>query len=117
MMRVAALSIVLALAAGPATGLLCRSWCAPEAAAASGCHHDSPAGTTRLAGTAACDELAMLPEGVLRDDLRRGAPVPDARPAVSVRGMPPPLDGGRLTCPAASQRSRAGHLRTAVLRI
>lgn len=117
MLRVVALSIVLALAAGPATGLLCRSWCAPEAAAGSGCHHDLQAGTTRMAGTAACDELGMLPEGVLRDDVRRGASVPDALPAVPVHGMPPAPGADRLTFTAASQRPLAGHLRTAVLRI
>ena len=117
MLRVAALSIVLALAAGPATGLLCRSWCAPEAAAATGCHHDSPAGTTLLAGTATCDEPGLLPEGVLRDDLRRGAAVPDALPAVTMHGMPPAPDAVGPTFPAASQRSLAGPPRTAVLRI
>jgi hypothetical protein len=117
MLRVAALSLVLALAAGPATGLLCRSLCAPEAAAASGCHHDSPAGTTLLAGTAACDEPGMLPEGVLRDDLRRGAAVPDALPAVSMHGLPPAPDADRLIFAPAPQRSLSGHPRTAVLRI
>lgn len=117
MLRVAALSVVLALAAGPATGLLCRSWCAPEAAAARGCHHDTPAGTTLLAGTAACDELSMLPEGVLRDDLRRGASVPDALPAVSMHSMPPAPDAVGLIFTAAPQRSLAGHSRTSVLRI
>lgn len=117
MLRAAALSIVLALAAGPATGLLCRSWCAPESAAASGCHHDSPAGTTLLAGTAACDEPGLLAEGVLRDDLRRGAAVPDALPAVPAHGMPPAPDADRLTFPAAPPRSLAGPPRTAVLRI
>jgi hypothetical protein len=56
-LRATVLSIVFAVAVGPNAALLCRVWCDPGAATASGCHHQrSSAEATRLVASNNCDD-------------------------------------------------------------
>lgn len=81
--RAFVLSIVLTLAGGPNASLLCRTWCDPQAAAASGCRHEDPATSPSVAGDDSCDKV-VLSAAFLREDVRRGASAPDADDAVLV---------------------------------
>lgn len=57
MLRATVLSIVFTVAVGPNAALLCKVWCDPGAAAASGCHHQgSSSEATRLVAANNCDD-------------------------------------------------------------
>jgi hypothetical protein len=71
--RAATLLIVLAVAAGPSAGLVCRMWCDPLAAAASGCHHaDDDVATSVASAGRSCDDEALTAATFVREDVRRG---------------------------------------------
>ena len=55
MFRAVLVSIVLTLAVGPDAALLCRVWCNPQSAAASGCHHEGSSISPVVAGDSSCD--------------------------------------------------------------
>jgi len=82
--RAAVLSIVLTLAVGPNATLLCRTWCDPQAAAASVCRHEAPATSPSVAGDDSCDNMVLSAAAFLRKDVRRGVSAPDAAHAVLV---------------------------------
>lgn len=83
MFRASVLSIVLTLAAGPNAALLCRTWCDPQAAAASGCHQEAPATSPSMAGDDTCDNV-LSAAAFLREDVRGGVASQDADQAVLV---------------------------------
>jgi hypothetical protein len=82
--RVAVFSVVLSLAVGPNTTLLCRAWCDPPAAA-TGCHHrgdssDSPS----LVREHHCDDRAPNSTAFLKEDVRRSRSSSNADPAITI---------------------------------
>jgi len=101
--RAAALSIVLTLAVGPSASLLCRTWCDPHAAAASGCHQEDPPGSPSAGGDDSCDHqvlsAAFVPENVRRalssPDWDHAIPVPRYQLAHSTIDAPPRHEPGR----------------------
>jgi hypothetical protein len=84
MFRIAVLSFVLTLAAGPSAALLCRTGCDPQGAAASGRPHHDPSTSPSVVGDDSCDNVALGPAAVLREDVRRGVSAPDAGHAILV---------------------------------
>lgn len=84
MFRAVALSIALIVGVGPGAALLCRAWCDPLLAAASGCHHPGAGDESRVASTDACDDLAITASPFLQEDARRSE-------------APPPSDHGLVT--------------------
>ena len=78
------LSIVLTLAVGLNASLLCRAGCDPQAAVASGCHHDDSTTSPSLAGDNSCDNVVLGAAAFLREDVRRGVASQDADHAVLV---------------------------------
>jgi hypothetical protein len=84
--RAALLSIVVSLAVGPNASLLCGTWCAAKAAAASGCHHKTLCDTLGVARDSNCDNVVGGPAATaaLREDVRRGVSSQDASQAVPV---------------------------------
>ena len=91
MFRATALSIVLTLVAWPNTGLLCKAWCQPAAAAAANCHHAHGNASAVLTGTEDCDKPMPNSAVVVKGDARRSATSSDARQAVIVPRHPPPI--------------------------
>ena len=85
MFRVAAFAIVLTVTAGPSTGLLCVSWCHPQAAAARGCHHEDSGPTVAVAAAAECDDAILGIGAFLSESAQRGVSQPDGD-----RGVPVP---------------------------
>ena len=81
--RTAVLSIVLTLAVGPNTTLLCRAWCDEQAAAASGCHHEESTNSPTVAGHNSCDDPVLTVGAFLREAAHAVAD-PDAAHAVLV---------------------------------
>lgn len=80
MFRAAILTVVLLFAAGPNASLFCKAWCAPQAAAESGCHHEQSGEDVSVGGADSCED-SVGPASLLKEDLRR-APAPDAGPGV-----------------------------------
>ena len=84
MLRAAALSIVLALAAGPNASLLCKAWCGSQTAAASECHdHDGDSAAPSVEGGDRCDTMPGAAP-FLREGERRDVPAPDAEWTIPV---------------------------------
>ena len=82
MYRATALSLVLILLAGPSAGVLCKAWCNPAEAGATGCHyHPSPSAT--LTGTDDCGKVVLSSAVLAKEDVR-ALSSPDARHAVLV---------------------------------
>ena len=72
--RATTVLIALIVAAGPMAGLLCRSWCTPQVAAATGCHDTDAGPGPRLAAGDGCDDLVLgAPSAVLPEGARRAA--------------------------------------------
>jgi hypothetical protein len=84
MFRAVVLSIVLTLAAGPSTALLCRMLCDPQAAATDGCHHTTAAASTRVASEDRCDDRGLSVAGFVREDVRPSGSASKRHYAVSV---------------------------------
>lgn len=82
MFRAAVLSIVLTLAVGPSAGLLCKTWCNPQAAAADGGHHAASTASTSVAADDTCEDLGLGAAAFLREDVRRGVSAPERDHAV-----------------------------------
>jgi hypothetical protein len=85
--RAVFLSIALSLTVGPNVSLLCKAWCDPVAAAASGCHHrqgltDSP----NLVETDSCGDTVPGGAAFLTEDVRRTLSAPGADQAVAAPG-------------------------------
>lgn len=71
--RGAVLSIVLAVAVGPNVSLLCRVWCDPQAAVASGCHDEGSGSPTAVVKEDGCWRAAFSVAPFLGQEARRGA--------------------------------------------
>lgn len=84
MFRATVLSIVLTLVAGPNASVLCKAWCDPAAAAATGCHHTDSTPSATLTGTDDCGKAVPNSAVVVKEDARRGAPSSDPQQAVMV---------------------------------
>jgi len=75
-LRIAVLSIVLALAARPSATPLCSAWCdrpsAPPFAADRSCHHNNavPAASPGVAGDDACESLVLEGSAFIREETR-----------------------------------------------
>ena len=82
--RASLLSIVISLAVGQNVSLLCRTWCAAEAAGAGECHHTSSSPRPMVAGEKSCDNVVTA--GILgfREDVRRGVSSHDPSQAIPV---------------------------------
>jgi hypothetical protein len=80
--RTALVSVFLTLAVGPHISQLCRTWCDLQVAA-TGCHHDGPAASSRVAEDDGCIS-APLGIAFLKEDERRSASTPGALNAVAV---------------------------------
>ena len=79
--RVAAVLVVLALAAGQAGSLLCKTWCRPPAVAASDCAHQTSDPSPRMTGSHGCADV-VLDATVVREDLLRALSISIAHNAV-----------------------------------
>jgi hypothetical protein len=75
--RLAAFAIVLTVAAGPSVGLLCTSWCSPQVAAASGCHHKGSGSAVVLVAADECDDAIVGTAAFLPQDAQRGMSAPN----------------------------------------
>ena len=84
MFRATVLSIVLTLVAGPNASVLCKAWCDPAAAAATGCHHTDSTPSATLTGTDDCGKAVPNSAVVAKEDARPGAPSSDPQQAVMV---------------------------------
>lgn len=84
MFRTAVLSMVLTVAAGPSVTLLCRTWCNPHVAVASGCHHEDRSTSVSTAGGDRCKDVVLRAGALLREDVRRGVFSPRGERAISV---------------------------------
>jgi hypothetical protein len=82
--RGAVFSIVLALTGSPVTALLCRTWCDPNGAAASGCHHEELVSFTVVTGEDACRNAVVNVTALVQEDVRRGMSSVHARHAIPV---------------------------------
>ena len=71
MFRVAVLSIVLAITETPTATLLCRTWCDPSTAAASGCHHERLATFIIVAGQDGCRNTVLSATSIGQENVRR----------------------------------------------
>lgn len=83
MFRAVVLSVALTLLVGQNAGLLCKVWCDPQVAAATGCHGEATTGTTRVTG-GSCDHLVLSVSAFLREDGLRATATPDAAHAIVV---------------------------------
>jgi hypothetical protein len=73
---------VLTLAAGPNASLLCRTWCDPQVAAASLCHHEDQATSPSVAGDDCCpnrDNGVLSAAEFFPKDMRRGVSPDDVQ--------------------------------------
>jgi hypothetical protein len=83
MFRTTVLSIVLLFAVGPSTSVFCKAWCDPDAAAASGCHHQGTGSTTVVSNNMSCQEPALTATA-LQSATRRGSSSERAGAAVPI---------------------------------
>src|SRR5262245_45544755 len=82
--RASILSIVLLLAIGQDSALLCRILCQPAAAAMATCHDRAQTGTTlRVTGPGSCGSVAATNPILMRDNPRPG-PDQDTRAVAAV---------------------------------
>ena len=82
--RVAALFIVLAITGNPTVPLLCGTWCDPNAAAASGCHHEELAIFAIVAGEDGCRNAVLSATAFVQEDVRRGVSSSNGEHAISL---------------------------------
>ena len=82
MLRAIALSVVLALAAGPSASLLCKAWCDPHVAAENGCHGQGAGEAASVASDDSCQDSVQESTVFLKEDARRTASE-DSAPAVA----------------------------------
>lgn len=80
--RAVVLSLVVTLAVGQDAALLCRAWCNPQMAAASGCLHQESANSPSVAGDNNCDHVVLSVSAFLRAEVRPGTPSPDVGHAI-----------------------------------
>ena len=84
-LRVAVFSIVVALAAGQNTALLCSVWCDPpeEAAGATTCRHEDQTGRSVNAND--CQKVTVAAIAFVGEHVRRGVSIPNtAKSAVHI---------------------------------
>ncbi|HET7218611.1 MAG TPA: hypothetical protein VFJ02_11215 [Vicinamibacterales bacterium] len=74
--RLAVLSIVVTLAVGQNSALLCRIWCHPHASTTLACEHPDTDAAARVTGTDLCTEIAAGTTAVVREDGRAGGSSP-----------------------------------------
>lgn len=89
--RSAILSLILTLALGPTSALLCHAWCDSHQATASECHHKAPATHPTAAGQDTCN-TAVLSAAFLPENTQDGAFSP-------YDGHPVPVLQYQLTSP------------------
>jgi hypothetical protein len=111
-LRAAVFSIVLTLAAGPNTSLLCALWCHP-ADTAGPCEHGDRTRTPSITANDSCPDVVGTSTAFVREDGRRGVSAPQAQPLVHLApfqfgpplshrlsargsGQPPPLEARPL---------------------
>jgi hypothetical protein len=98
-LKPAVLIVAWTLAFGPTASLLCRTWCDPHAAAASGCHHGAESTDPIMAGADGCAGLMVSGTVFLPEKGHRDRSAADAPPATLV----PRYQAGE---PAAADRLR-----------
>lgn len=86
--RASVLSIVLTVLAGPNARVLCKAWCDPAEAAATGCHHKHATASATVTGTHDCGNPVLNGAALAREDVRRDVSSPDARHAGVVPHYP-----------------------------
>lgn len=84
MFHAAVLSVVLIVAVGPNASLLCRPWCVPHAATASGRHHEAPPISPSVAGDDRCNDGVPSVAVIFREHVRRGVSASDVDHAMVV---------------------------------
>lgn len=97
-LRVAVFSIVVALAAGQNTALLCSVWCDPpeEAAGATTCRHEDQTGPSVNAND--CQKVTVVAIAFVGEHVRRGVSIPNtAKGAVHIASF-------ALTTPVSEHR-------------
>jgi hypothetical protein len=67
MFRAAVVALALTLLGGANTALLCRAWCEPQAAAASGCHEQQHGSTAALTASGNCEDVAAATAVLTRE--------------------------------------------------
>lgn len=92
MFRAAVLSIVLTLAIGPNTTLLCSIWCHPEGATTSSCQHPEATTSPQVTGEDGCRTAPAIEAAFVREEAKRGSITPIVEQAVTIgpfRLVPP----------------------------
>jgi hypothetical protein len=92
--RAAALSIVLTLAVGQ-NAALCKVWCFPQEAAATGCQHNDAATSASMTHNDVCNHVRLGVIAFVSEDVRRDTSAPNVLHMVSVprfRLAPLPAD-------------------------
>ena len=107
MFRTIVFAIVLTFAAGPNASLLCRTWCGPQAATPSDCHHERSSTSTAATGDDACGNDALVLATFVREDVRRSAPAPGSALAILI-----PRDQLVGVTPDARRESAPAHQRS-----
>ena len=83
MFRAAALSIVLTLAVGQ-NAALCKVWCYPQEAAATGCQHNDAATSASVTRNDVCNHVGLGIIAFVSEDVRRDTSAPNVLQMVSV---------------------------------
>lgn len=86
MLRASILSIVLTLAIGPDTAIVCQALCAPQADVTSRCDHDGASPLQIAAGDECCDALMARATSSPFTSMRRGTSLPSGDVAIPVPG-------------------------------
>jgi hypothetical protein len=97
--RAAILSIVLTLAAGPNTALLCNAWCHPGEPIGNGCEYERQAASPRVTTNEDCKVAVGGAIAFVREEDRQGS-APDVRDAAAV---------SPFAFPRAVAEARSGH--------
>jgi hypothetical protein len=95
--RLAVLSIVLTLAAGQNAALLCKVWCDPHKAPATGCHQQHAPTSLSVTGVDHCNDVVLSVAAFVREDVRPLVSAPDGQHALVARRFQfgPSLTGTR----------------------
>lgn len=84
--RAAVLSIVLTLAIGPGTNLLCSVWCHPENATSAACEHQNVTTSPRTTDENSCPTIQAA-AAFTRDEAKNGSSPNGDQPAAFVRTL------------------------------
>ena len=110
MFRIAMIAVLLILAIGQNSRLVCRVWCDSEAAIITSCPHAETRSAGPIAVDATCNPLDGEAAVFIREDGRRGSSALDPVPVLAVAAFqapPPAAPHAHLILAAAQALPRA----------